>query len=358
MKKICKTILICIGVIIGIVGGYLLYVIATYDRLPDHMELAAEAPKNAGLQEELQTGVSYQATTYNIGFGAYTPTYSFFMDGGKYSWAESEESTIATVSGAASLMEKLNSDFILFQEVDINGTRSYHVNQRAIIDTYFDTYYSTHAQNYDSSFLFWPLWQPHGKNKAELNTYSRYPIAEGERRSLPIADSFSKFVDLDRCYSVSRIPVENGKYLSIYTVHLSAYGNSDAVREGQIAMLMGDLQKDYESGNYVLCGGDFNHDLLAEDNGQKVESWAYPFSRENLPEGFYFALDLLDENTQNSLHHSARNADMPYVEGETYTVMLDGFILSDNISVTEYQVVDTGYQFSDHDPVTLKFVLQ
>ena len=42
---------------------------------------------------------------------------------------------------------------------------------------------------------------------------------------------------------------------------MSAYGNSDAIREGQIRMLAEDMQKEYEAGNYVLCGGDFNHDL-------------------------------------------------------------------------------------------------
>ena len=47
---------------------------------------------------------------------------------------------------------------------------------------------------------------------------------------------------------------------------MSAYGNSDAIREGQIRMLSEDMQKEYEAGNYVLCGGDFNHDLKAAED--------------------------------------------------------------------------------------------
>ena len=42
---------------------------------------------------------------------------------------------------------------------------------------------------------------------------------------------------------------------------MSAYGNSDAIREGQIRMLADDMLKEYEAGYYVRCGGDFNHDL-------------------------------------------------------------------------------------------------
>ena len=50
---------------------------------------------------------------------------------------------------------------------------------------------------------------------------------------------------------------------------MSAYGNSDAIREGQIRMLSEDMQKEYEAGNYVLCGGDFNHDLKAAEDVYK-----------------------------------------------------------------------------------------
>ena len=48
---------------------------------------------------------------------------------------------------------------------------------------------------------------------------------------------------------------------------------------------------------------------------------------------------------------------MEYVPGVTYTVTLDGFITSDNIEYTEYENVNTGYSYSDHDPVYTKFKL-
>ena len=128
------------------------------------------------------------------------------------------------------------------------------------------------------------------KSRSGLALFSKYPVTDSLRRSFPVSTSFSKFFDLDRCYSISRVPTDNGKELVIFLLHMSAYGNSDAIREGQIRMLSQDMQKEYEAGNYVLCGGDFNHDLKASnddnDDAADHESWAYPFPREALPEHF------------------------------------------------------------------------
>ena len=215
------------------------------------------------------------------------------------------------------------------------------------------------SQNYDSAFLFYPFTQPHGSSKSGLALFSRYPVTDSLRRSLPVSTSFSKFFDLDRCYSISRVPVDNGKELVIFELHMSAYGNSDEIREGQIRMLTADMKKEYDAGNYVLCGGDFNHDLkAAEDDSTERESWAYPFPRADLPDHFSFCIDQLSDEERDSLWDSARNADMEYIPGETYTVTLDGFIVSDNIECTKYENINTGYSYSDHDPVYVQFKLQ
>lgn len=61
-------------------------------------------------------------------------------------------------------------------------------------------------------------------------------------------------------------------------------------------MLVSDMEKEYKAGNYVLCGGDFNHDLKAsEDDSENRESWAYPFPRKKLPSNFSFCIDQLSD---------------------------------------------------------------
>ena len=383
-KKILKVIGIIILAIVLILAVYIIYLYASYHRIEDNQELQVETiSDNTLLGDAITTGEKYSALTYNIGFGVYTPDFSFFMDGGKSSWAKSKDSVKETIKGAGELVASKDPDFALVQEIDLDATRSYHVNEYSILKETIPAYNCVFAQNYDSAFLFYPFTQPHGKSKAGLALFSKYPITGSMRRSFPISTSFTKFFDLDRCYSISRVPVDNGKELVIFELHMSAYGNSDAIREGQIRMLSEDMQKEYEAGNYVICGGDFNHDLKAADTQSaeskesdeanessdtqadtddseeaEPESWAYPFPRSELPEHFSFCLDQLSEDEKKDLWNSARNADMEYVPGETYTVTLDGFIISDNVECTKYENVNTGYSYSDHDPVYMEFYLK
>ena len=336
---------IVLGILILALLAYIVYLYASYYRIEDNQELVVEAPVDdttTGAAAVLATDTEYSAVTYNIGFGAYLPDYSFFMDG-----------------GAGELVKSLDPDFALIQEIDLDATRSYHTNEYEMLRQSLSGYTTVFAQNYDSAFLFYPFTQPHGSSKSGLGLFSKYPVSSALRRSFPISTSFSKFFDLDRCYSVSRIPVDNGKELVIFNLHMSAYGNSDAIRQGQIEMLCNDMAKEYEAGNYMLCGGDFNHDLKAsEEDAENCESWAFPFPRTELPEHFAFCLDLLSSEEQAALWNSARNADMEYVPGVTYTVTLDGFIISDNIECLSYENVNTGYSYSDHDPVKMEFMLK
>lgn len=361
-KKIIKRVAAGIGAVLLLIvivfAVYVVYVFATYKRISDNAVIEVNTPKNAG-DKNVTTGKTYTIGTYNVGFGAYIPEYSFFMDGGKYSRCLSREAGIDAINGAAALAIKQEPDFMIFEEVDTDATRSYHVNQLDLISSTFDDYYMDFAMNYDSAYLFYPFNEPIGKSQSGIAFYSKYEITSALRRSLPISTSVTKILDLDRCYSVSRIPVDNGKELIIYSVHLSAYGNSDEIRTAQTGMLFEDMKAELYKGNYVVCGGDFNHDLkLSEEDTENCESWAYPFPRSRMPEGLSFAMDALTEDEFNSLADSNRNTDIPYTPGVSFTCILDGFIISDNVEMTEYTVVDTGFTYADHQPVMMKFALK
>ncbi|MFQ9514852.1 MAG: endonuclease/exonuclease/phosphatase family protein [Eubacterium sp.] len=366
MKHPIKTILKILGIILAvillIVIIYVAYVFFSYHRIEDNQSLKINAPSEQSMNYDnsmVKTGTEYIIGTYNVGFGAYLPDYSFFMDGGTESRCYSKESAANTINDAAKLAISYKPDFMMFQEVDRNSTRSYHVNQEEMMNKVFSPYYESFAVNYDSAYLFYPFRKPIGKSYSGLSLYSKYEITDSIRRSLPISTGFSKFLDLDRCYSISRVNVENGKELVLFTVHLSAYGNSDKIRQGQLDMLFGDMKKEVDEGNYVVCGGDFNHDLKADESEtENCESWAFPFPRSQMPEGLGFAMDKLSEDEIKDMPESSRNADMEYIPGKTYVVTLDGFIISDNIEMTEYEIKDTGYQYSDHQPVIMKFVLK
>lgn len=358
MKKIVKGIVIFLVIIILALLVYAGYLLLGFHRLPDNMNLDVNRSGDAESFDEdfeVEPDTTYRIVTYNIGFGAYLPDFSFFMDGGKSSWAKSEESVIANVAAMGSALNRLEPDFLFLQEVDRDGTRSYHVDELEIMNQFIGSYEYHFAQNYDSPYLFFPPWEPHGTNVAGVVTYSKGQMQEAVRRSLPISESLTKFMDLDRCYSISRIPTKDGHFLCLYNVHLAAYGSSAEVREGQLAMLYADMTADYEKGNYVVCGGDFNHNMQEESPADAPE-WAHTFPRETLPDGFEMAINYA-LNKEDTSHHSCRSADEPYQEGHTFTITLDGFIVSDNVKVTSYQHLDWGYGYSDHDPVVMEFEL-
>ena len=212
IKKFFKIIGIIIGILVIALLAYLIYLYASYHRIEDNLPLEVESRVEQA-DAKLTTGKEYSALTYNIGFGAYTPDFSFFMDGGKSSWAKSKDSVLETVQGAGDLVTSYDPDFALIEEVDLDSTRSYHVNEYSILKDCMPDYDCVFAQNYDSAFLFYPFTQPHGSSKSGLALFSRYPVTDSLRRSFPVSTSFSKFFDLDRCYSISRVPVDNGKEL-------------------------------------------------------------------------------------------------------------------------------------------------
>lgn len=54
---------------------------------------------------------------------------------------------------------------------------------------------------------------------------------------------------------------------------------------------------------------------------------------------------------------TCRSSDMPYQKGVNYTVILDGFIVSDNVEAVA-ENMDTDFTYSDHNPVKMTFTLK
>ena len=85
MKKIVKRVLLVLLAVVVLFGGYAAYVFGTYYRLPDKLTIEVKRNgENSYFDEDFAVvpGRAYFIMTYNIGFGAYSKDYSFFMDGG------------------------------------------------------------------------------------------------------------------------------------------------------------------------------------------------------------------------------------------------------------------------------------
>lgn len=368
-SKILKILGAVLALLLVAVAAYAAYVMLSYQRLDDNLPLETEAPVNgAALHEaiDVENGPALTVATANLGFGAYNQAFDFFMDGGTGSVAASEQVVRDDIEGSAEALAALDPAFLLLQEVDVDGTRSHHVNELAMLRDRFPAYASQFAQNYDSAFLAWPLYAPHGANRAGLATFSRYTVTDGLRRSLPISEGFSKFLDLDRCYAISRIPCSNGKELVLFNVHLSAYGADESIMAAQRSMLYEDMVRERAAGNYVIAGGDYNHDMIGVSGEvygnqvEAVESWAKPYDFAGVPEGFTVGCKAkLDEEGLAAFDDAAtcRDAGRPY-DGTNDRWIMDAFIYSDNVECLDYATLNLDFAYSDHNPVVMKFQLK
>lgn len=366
MKHGLKVVLILIGslilLVLLVVAGYVLYMQFNYYRIHDNSALEISNPSD----EVLQSGASYKALTYNIGFGAYNHDFSFFMDSGTMldgtevqgtmSRAQSRDIVLTNTEGALQAAQSQNADFYLLQEVDTKSTRSFGINQRSIFEQENSDLSSVYALNFHSAYMMYPLSEPHGSVSSGLLTMSRYSISEAVRRSYPVDTSFlTKFFDLDRCFTLLRLPVDNGKELVLINSHMSAYDEGGTIRAKQLELLNSIMAEEYAKGNYVIVGGDFNHALCGTISSfaseQNVPSWVFPLEESDVTEGLSVvkAENLTEVST-------CRSTDMPYEKGVNYSVVIDGFIVSDNVTATALNI-DTDFEYSDHNPVLITFTL-
>ena len=162
-KRIGKILLGIFAAFLVLIVGYVAYMQIQYYRIDDFTKLDTENPQT----EQVQKGKTYRIMTYNIGFGAYSADYSFFMDTGemldgtktvgKHARALSEKAERENTEGSLNLVKSQEADFIFTQEVDEKADRSYQVNQREIFQKGLSGYGSVFANNFHSAYLFYPF---------------------------------------------------------------------------------------------------------------------------------------------------------------------------------------------------------
>ncbi|MBQ0038796.1 MAG: hypothetical protein KBS64_00010 [Treponema sp.] len=359
LKIVVKTSIIFVALLLVASLSYSAYLLLSYSRLPDNMSLETRGVHD---KEKVSCGTSYTIVSANLGFGAYSQDFSFFMDGGKYSWAYSKDEVVKNITGSVNSLIKFKPDFFLFQEVDFDATRSRHVDERNLIsETLKESMGKTNtvfAQNYDSAFLFWPLTQPHGANKSGIMVATEYKAYDSMRRSFPIETGLSKFIDLDRCFMKTYIDVDNGKKLVLYNTHMSAYTTNAETSTRQIEMLNNDMVEEYNKGNYIVCGGDLNREVIEgmstyfgfESNGL---NWTKTFPKEKLDSH----LNLVPPVDLKNPVPTVRDTKKPW-DKTNFVTVIDGFIVSDNVTVESASVIDNDFMWSDHNPISMKFMLK
>ncbi len=356
-RKIWQRILLwCLNVVIACVGifaGLILILVATEYRPNDVEQVGVDRV----LEDKVSLNTPLTVTTYNIGYGALGDNADFFMDGGKGVKTADAERVYNNMETIVSAMKTLKPDFAFFQEVDENSMRSNHINEVAYLEMAFPDYEKAFAYNYRAFFIPYPI-PPIGRVNSGILSMSGYEIEDAERIQLPCPfKGIERLGNLKRCLLVSHLPIEGSDHeLTLINLHLEAYDDGEG-KAAQTAMLKDVLMEEYEKGNYVIAGGDFNQTFSG------VDTSAYPvypdrwqpgvIDESMLPEDWTFVMD-------NS-NPTCRSLDQPYEGADPDTFqyyMIDGFILSPNVKFLKAETQDSGFVPADHNPVLIQVELE
>ena len=352
-KKIIKALL-SIVLIFAIVVAAGIGVLTVFEYRPEDkedIELIGTADKT------LSTGDSFTVLTWNTGYGALSDDSDFFMDGGTMVYTADKDRVQENLEQMAVEIKSIDPDIVFLQEVDKVADRSYKIDEVSFFQESNNDKVSSYALNMDAIFIPYPI-PPIGRVKVGIQTLSAYEVSSSARLSLPVPFKWPvSTCNFKKCLNVSRIPVAGtDKELVLVNLHLEAYDSG----EGKIAqtnMLRQVLQAEVDAGNYVIAGGDFNQVFSNTDTS------AYPVYDGLWQPGIIDVTEFGDDFTfiTDSSVPTCRSLDKVYLGADKDSFqyyIIDGFIVSANITIDSCKTQDLGFVCSDHNPVVLEVTLK
>jgi len=355
LKKILKAVLIIIAVLVlGFIGLILYAVISDYK--PEEKELISQSDNPSVLDDSLTLSL----LTWNIGYAGLDKDMDFFYDGGT-KVITPEKNCLENISGISDfLLQNDTIDFILLQEVDRDSKRSYRIDQYEKIDSSLSDHKSFFAKNYDVFFVPTPLSKPMGKVVSGIATYSKYTPVSSIRYSLPGDFGFpTQLFYLDRCFMANRYKVENGMELVLINTHNEAFDEGGEIRKAQMESLKEFVMKEYNAGNYVIVGGDWNQyppDFRPAFSANKVFTGIVGNFNLTGIESDYMPGEwkwIYDQTTP-----SVRTLMAAYDPATTPASVCDIFLISPNIESVSVKCHHLGFANSDHNPVIMQVKLR
>ena len=352
-NKIFKTVLIILGVVLMLVAGLILWLSVCEFNPADVTDVKVENNSQVGkfspfLDQELTV------ISWNIGYAGLGKDADFFMDGGKNVSSADQEDVTASLLGIYKQLYSGDNQagIYMLQEVDNNSARTYGIDERECLGIYNNAY----ALNYSCPFVPYPL-PPIGRVNSGLLTTTMYDIDSSERISLPCPFDWPvSTANLKRCLLVSYLPIEgSSKKLVIVNLHLEAYDDGEG-KIAQTKQLREFIQAEYEKGNYVIAGGDFNQVFpggIEKYPNEHPELWEPGVITDDImPEGWSLAYDLETPSCRLlNQHYDPEDAE------NTQYYVIDGFIISPNVELISVETLNAGFEFSDHNPVKLRVML-
>lgn len=347
--KICIRVFLIIIIILVLAVGGLLAFLSITEYKPGNVEklsMKGQAFDEANLSKEIKF------LSWNLGYCNLGTTADFFMDGGKKVVSQTKEEMDENISKITEKIKEVNADVTLLQEVDRKSYRSYNVDEEDIFSTSFSDRLSSFAYNHKTLFVPYPL-PPLRNVAAGLMSLSGLKVESAERISLPSPFKWPESTcNLKRCLLVLRLPISGSdKKLVVINLHLEAYDDGSG-REAQNQYLTEIMEKEYEAGNYVIAGGDFNQTF------SDVDVSKYEVGAEGVWRPGVFDTTRVMQNFITYMDASVptcRSLDRAYDKDDKnfQFYVIDGFIVSNNVEVVSAKTIGLGFENSDHNPVEM-----
>lgn len=289
-----------------------------------------------------------KVVSWNIGYAGLGSDMDFFYDGGTRMRSDKQRTEQNLAAIVAFLKQHADADFILLQEVDFDSHRSYNINEYDTIRAALPAMMGWWGYNYVTDFVPIPLFDPMGGVRSGVVTLSRWAPREVTRLQYPGGFGFPvRLFNLKRCLLSASFEVAGvGNYLYINNTHNSAYDDG-GMRRGELEYLGGYLQGKPLS----ITMGDWNSNPPGyTPSSAAIEDEHFiplAIDRSDFPSSMSFVYDATTP--------SVRYGYEPYRAGHTTTTLLDFALCGSGVVPLSVEVIDLGFENSDHNPVVATF---
>ncbi len=289
--------------------------------------------------------------SWNIGYASMGAETNFFYDGGSMVRPHKTLNE-SYLNGIKAFLQANDSiDFILLQEVDKNARRSFFRNQAEEFKELFNDRSSAFAVNYDVFFVPLPLHNPMGKVLSGLMNFTKYEPVKSTRVSFrkdyPLP---TRLFMLKRCFIIQRFNTGAAGQVVLINTHNSAFDDGQ-LRLEQLDLLLQTALREYEKGNWVIIGGDWNMNppafdpaaITNGDLGKRNDLGNIP--KDLVPEGWQWVYDPTTPTNREVI--------TAYEKGLTPTTIIDYYLISPNVEIQSVTTIDKSFKLSDHNPVLI-----
>ena len=302
-----------------------------------------ELTSQGGVQDAADT---ITVLTWNLGFAGLGAESDFVADGGDRYRAPSRAIVRKNLAGIREVLAAQSPQLTLVQEVTRRSPLNFN---EPMLDALHGTLADgpcVYLADARTRCIPSPLALDHG-----LATFSTFALADWRSVALPLEPVWHLGL-LRKHYQMLVAEIAStdpGRNWIIINIHLAAFDEGATVRRRQLAAVFDYATSRHGEGHLVVIGGDWN--LAFADLGRphttKAEhrQWIHPFPHDALPDGWRTHYD--------DAAASVRTLQRPYVAGDNYVTVVDGFAVSPNVEAVAVTTHDLDFAFSDHHPISI-----